>query len=696
MKNQLVNKPIKLSVAICGDTAVGKSCLLLRYIDDRFQPVQDLTIGVEFGSKTFKLNNTFKVNVWDMAGTTLEYIDTSKSYLLNQHGYIVCYDVTARNTFDHLPRWFKAIQDVNSGRKLCLCIVGNKVDKRNRVVTTEEGLAFAEGVGAEFFEVSALMPEIASHQPKDIFEFIARQYENGAISIDHSSEHNAMLQITGARSFFNSHKINGIYAIVQMQPKCSADKSGVGDAGISKYVFTNIDSPLSTLQWDGLTSSWTIHKGDKILAKVHNQKPWDTDASGSVECQWIENWGIFVNWFFNQPQLQCQFYEPESRKARRASIFRSMSAVTSSVESRQVEADMNAEEIVVDMQQFLQYSKEPQRLGLTIPLFVRYCSLHSDVLRLEFEHHKTSLDFNAMESIRTRLVEIESACSSLLASMAITSFRMSITGSSSLVSRSKEELVQKLIDYRVELKDHFDNMCDIQNGNFEVARQCLKTIREWDELIERLQKMDGRDTSEKVKSDSRSTISNNEKASPASDICLQDIAINEDSAQLETVTDVIQGSLDEDNLSIQRVLQGKGIKERSRCDMLSTRWIMIEEIENCTNGEIESKCIVTSGLQTTSSVDISIALEAALQVAGGIGGSIGMQWSKTIEKQTVREQNLRIPSMTKLIVEQEVLEGILYVKKKGLIEVLSTKKEKKFPFCIRKDSIRYKTEAVSG
>jgi Ras-related protein Rab-2A len=54
---------------IIGDTGVGKSCLLLQFTDKRFQPMHDLTIGVEFGSRQVSLNDThIKLQIWDTAG----------------------------------------------------------------------------------------------------------------------------------------------------------------------------------------------------------------------------------------------------------------------------------------------------------------------------------------------------------------------------------------------------------------------------------------------------------------------------------------------------------------------------------------------------------------------------------------------------------------------------------------------------
>ncbi|KAH8863323.1 GTP-binding protein YPTC4 [Schistosoma japonicum] len=54
---------------IIGDTAVGKSCLLLQFTDQRFQPVYDLTIGVEFGARMVNIGDKqIKLQVWDTVG----------------------------------------------------------------------------------------------------------------------------------------------------------------------------------------------------------------------------------------------------------------------------------------------------------------------------------------------------------------------------------------------------------------------------------------------------------------------------------------------------------------------------------------------------------------------------------------------------------------------------------------------------
>ena len=64
--------PLWRRYIIIGDTGVGKSCLLLQFTDKRFQPVHDLTIGVEFGARMITIDNKqIKLQIWDTVRTGL-------------------------------------------------------------------------------------------------------------------------------------------------------------------------------------------------------------------------------------------------------------------------------------------------------------------------------------------------------------------------------------------------------------------------------------------------------------------------------------------------------------------------------------------------------------------------------------------------------------------------------------------------
>ncbi|KAI9122613.1 hypothetical protein QN277_009910 [Acacia crassicarpa] len=140
---------------IIGDTGVGKSCLLLQFTDKRFQPVHDLTIGVEFGARMITIDNKpIKLQIWDTAGQE-SFRSITRSYYRGAAGALLVYDITRRETFNHLASWLEdARQHANAN--MTIMLIGNKCDlAHRRAVSTEEGEQFAKEHGLIFMEASA-------------------------------------------------------------------------------------------------------------------------------------------------------------------------------------------------------------------------------------------------------------------------------------------------------------------------------------------------------------------------------------------------------------------------------------------------------------------------------------------------------------------------------------------------------------
>jgi len=140
---------------IIGDTGVGKSCLLLQFTDKRFQPVHDLTIGVEFGARMVNIQNRqIKLQIWDTAGQE-SFRSITRSYYRGAAGALLVYDITRRDTFNHLTRWLEEAKQ-NSNPNMVIMLIGNKSDlEHRRAVSYKEGEAFAEENGLIFLETSA-------------------------------------------------------------------------------------------------------------------------------------------------------------------------------------------------------------------------------------------------------------------------------------------------------------------------------------------------------------------------------------------------------------------------------------------------------------------------------------------------------------------------------------------------------------
>jgi len=140
---------------IIGDTGVGKSCLLLQFTDKRFQPVHDLTIGVEFGARMITIDaKQIKLQIWDTAGQE-SFRSITRSYYRGAAGALLVYDITRRETFNHLTCWLEDARQ-HSNANMTIMLIGNKSDlEHKRAVSTEEGEQFAKENGLIFIETSA-------------------------------------------------------------------------------------------------------------------------------------------------------------------------------------------------------------------------------------------------------------------------------------------------------------------------------------------------------------------------------------------------------------------------------------------------------------------------------------------------------------------------------------------------------------
>merc|ERR1719183_1883349 len=140
---------------IIGDEAVGKTCLLLQFTDKRYRTTHQVTVGVEFGSRTVEISGKMiKLQCWDTAGQD-RFRSIIRSYYRGAAGALLVYDITRRESFEHVSQWLQEAR-TNADPDLVITLVGNKCDKEaERQVAYEEGHAFASQHGLYFLETSA-------------------------------------------------------------------------------------------------------------------------------------------------------------------------------------------------------------------------------------------------------------------------------------------------------------------------------------------------------------------------------------------------------------------------------------------------------------------------------------------------------------------------------------------------------------
>jgi len=144
----------KFKLLLIGDSDVGKSSILLRFIDDVFEHIHS-TIGVDFKLKILNINGKkVKLTIWDTAGQE-RFRTLTASYYRGVDGAILVYDITNRNSFENLQNiWIKELNMYSTTPSVKM-LVGNKIDQESRVVTRDEGKELAQSLGTMFFECSA-------------------------------------------------------------------------------------------------------------------------------------------------------------------------------------------------------------------------------------------------------------------------------------------------------------------------------------------------------------------------------------------------------------------------------------------------------------------------------------------------------------------------------------------------------------
>ncbi|CAF3245296.1 unnamed protein product [Rotaria socialis] len=144
-------------ILIIGDSGVGKSSLMVRFVDDIFTPAYITTIGVDFKMSTINVDgHQCRIQIWDTAGQERFRVITS-TYYRGADGVIIVYDVTNGESFANLKDWITEMER-HCDKTVPKILVGNKDDNDNelgKVVLTSDARAYAEQKTLPFFETSA-------------------------------------------------------------------------------------------------------------------------------------------------------------------------------------------------------------------------------------------------------------------------------------------------------------------------------------------------------------------------------------------------------------------------------------------------------------------------------------------------------------------------------------------------------------
>ncbi len=168
---------IKIKIMLLGESQIGKTSLIQRYVKNNFNLSYITTVGIDFQLKQIKMNNkSIKLQIWDTAGQE-RFKNITKSYFHSSDGFIVGYDITSRLSFTNVSTWLKEIND-NAPEEIQKILIGNKCDLNEREVTTEEGQKLAEENETRLFiERQKREKQEAEIEKRKMLEQLARDKE---------------------------------------------------------------------------------------------------------------------------------------------------------------------------------------------------------------------------------------------------------------------------------------------------------------------------------------------------------------------------------------------------------------------------------------------------------------------------------------------------------------------------------------
>ena len=148
----------EIKVILLGDSGVGKTCIINRYINDEFNPNSKTTLGSNASSKVIKRGQvSYILNLWDTTGQE-KYHSITNLFIKGSNIVVLVYSIDLLLSFKGLDYWYKSVQEKLGGNKYVLAVVGSKSDlikNEEEEVSEEEAKKFAEEKNAIFKLVSS-------------------------------------------------------------------------------------------------------------------------------------------------------------------------------------------------------------------------------------------------------------------------------------------------------------------------------------------------------------------------------------------------------------------------------------------------------------------------------------------------------------------------------------------------------------
>jgi len=146
--------PPLIKLVLIGDMGTGKSSIMHRYLENDFVPSFTSTIGADYRQKVVQVKGKdIKLQIFDTAGQE-RFFSITKAYFRGAHGVLLVYDITSKESLEHIKRWSTQLDaPASSANKI---LVGNKCDlESKRAVPTAKAQEVADQFGFKLMETSA-------------------------------------------------------------------------------------------------------------------------------------------------------------------------------------------------------------------------------------------------------------------------------------------------------------------------------------------------------------------------------------------------------------------------------------------------------------------------------------------------------------------------------------------------------------
>ena len=145
---------IQKKICLLGEFSVGKTSLVRRFVEGRFDEKYHSTIGVKISRKILDRDqHQLNLLIWDLVGGN-EFARREASYLLGTAGALIVCDLTRPQTLSVLTHYARQLHSINP--QIALVFIGNKVDlTEERAITDEQLTAVCESLGGECLLTSA-------------------------------------------------------------------------------------------------------------------------------------------------------------------------------------------------------------------------------------------------------------------------------------------------------------------------------------------------------------------------------------------------------------------------------------------------------------------------------------------------------------------------------------------------------------